>query len=310
MFLLWAFQWWKRANSLSLANPDNRTAAKPVVLEDLRKFLAEADRIIVKDSPEIGAKTLFDSTDKKDLEELRERLTLETPGAGEWFHCMCNGTPALYVYQRGSQRLELTNHHGLSIRCSLWDSDVRIIDTEKWISWFDDRRISGPREEIEAMRGQHAQSKKDWERWLTAMPKAVQPVWSDALGQFGRVDHVPLRIALEQEMPDQGERILALLEWFGSGSGPWSGFPSYEIAAEKLLLDFSTTDIVAAIQSKRLSPAQTEGTARLFGGWTFGKLRPKDLKELPNALKKDLWLHTQNTNDKDKISRARRAFTG
>jgi hypothetical protein len=141
--------------------------------------------------------------------------------------------------------------------------------------------------------------------WLTAMPKAVQLVWSGALAQFGEVDLVPLRAALEQEMPDRGGRILALLEWFGSGSG----FPSYEIAAEKLILDFSTTDIVTAIQSKRLSPAQTERAARLFGGWTFGKQWPKDLKELPNTLKKDLWLHTQNTKDKDKISRARRAFT-
>jgi hypothetical protein len=279
------------------------------VLEDLRKLLAEADRIVVKDSPQTWAKTLFVSNDKKDLEELWESLTLETPGAGEWFHCMCYGTPALYIYQRGSQRLELTNHHGLSIRCSLWDSDLRIIDTEKWLSWFDDRRISGPRQEIEAMRGEHAQRKKDWERWLTAMPKAIQLVWSGAIAQFGKVDLVPLRAALEQEMPDRRERILALLEWFGSGSGPWSGFPSYEIAAEELILDFSTTDIVAAIQSERLSPAQTEGAARLFGGWTFGKQRPKDLKELPNALKKDLWLHTQNTKDKDKFSRARAAFT-
>jgi len=309
MFLLFAFQWWKRANPLSLAIPYTPTADKLVVIEDLRKILAEADRIVVKDSPETWAKTLFDSTDKEDLEDLWESLTLETPGAGEWFHCMCNGTPALYVFQQGCQLLELTNHHGQSIRCSLWDSDVRIVDEERWLSWFDLRGISGPRREYEAMQARGEQHKKDWQRWLDTMPKALAPVWVNALDELGNADPAPHRAALERDMPDRNERILALLEWFGSGAGPWSGFPSYEIVAEKLILDFSTTDIVAAIQSERLSPAQTEGAARLFGGWTFGKQRPKDLKELPNALKKDLWLHTQNTKDKDKISRARRAFT-
>jgi hypothetical protein len=309
MFLQWAFRWWKRENLLSLAIPDKPTATKPVVLEDLHKLLEEADRIVVKHSPEAGAEALFDSTDKKDLEELWKSLTLEAPETGEWSHCMCHGTPALYVYQHGRELLQLTNHHGLAIRCSLWDSDVRVIDNEKWLSWFDDRGISAPRQEIKAMRGHHAQSKKDWERWLTAMPKAVQLVWSGAIAQFGEVDLVPLRAALEQEMPDRGERILALLEWFGSGAGPWSGFPSYESAAENLLLDFPTAEIIKAAQSASLSSAQTEGAARLLAGWAFGRKRAKDLKELPEALKKALWHHTEFSKDKDKIERAKRVFT-
>jgi hypothetical protein len=276
------------------------------VPEDLRKILASADKIVVKASPKRWSTILFESTDKKDLEDLWRSLALEPPA--EWFHCMCDGTPAMYVYERGCESVLLTNHHGVSIRCSLWDSDVRITDTEKWLSWFDERRIPGPRREVEAMRAREAQSNKDWERWLTAMPKALRAVWSSALLDFGRVDLGPLRSELERSIPGRSERILALLEWFGSGSGPWSGFPSYEIAAENLLLDFSTTDIVSATQSSTLSPAQTEGAARLFGGWSFGRQRPEGLKEVPVALKKELWLHTQNTKDKDKFLRARRAF--
>lgn len=282
------------------------TANTAVVLEDLRKILAAADKIVVKTRPTRLSRILFESTDKKDLEDLWRSLVLEPPA--EWFHCMCDGTPAIYVYERGRELAELTNHHGLSIRCSLWDSDVRITDTEKWLSWFDARRISGPREEVEKMRAQQAQSMQDWEKWLAAMPNALRTVWSNALGEFGSVDLDPLRSELESSIPDSGERILALLEWFGSGAGPWSGFPSYESAAENLLLDFSTIDLIAATQSKRLSPAQTEGAARLFGGWSFAQQRSEGLRVLPDALKKDLWLHTQNTNDKDKFLRARRAF--
>jgi hypothetical protein len=53
-----------------------------------------------------------------------------------------------------------------------------------------------------------------------------------------------------------------LLEWFGFGAGPWPGFPFYEKAAEELLLGYPTTEIVAAIQSSSIGPAQTEGAAR------------------------------------------------
>ena len=134
---------------------------KPVVLEDLRQILANADKIVVKANTTRWSATLFKSTEKKDLEDLWRSLTLEPPA--EWFHCMCDGTPALYVYQRGSQRVQLTNHHGVSVRCSLWDSDVRITDTDKWLLWFDERGIPGPRQEVEAMHARQTQGKKDWE---------------------------------------------------------------------------------------------------------------------------------------------------
>jgi hypothetical protein len=182
------------------------------------------------------------------------------------------------------------------------------MDTEKWLLWFDERGIPAPRLEVEAMRARQEQGKKDSERWLGAMPKAVRAVWSHALGQFGRVDIAPLRTALQRDMPDEGGRILALLEWYGSGAGPWSGFPSYEAAGEELLLDYSTRTIVKAIESTQLSLAQTEGAARLFAGWSFGKQRPEDRRQLPDALKKALWHHTKDTKDEDKRSRAKRAF--
>jgi hypothetical protein len=168
--------------------------------------------------------------------------------------------------------------------------------------------MAGPRQEVEAMRIQQEQGKRDWERWLGTMPKAIRPVWADALGQVGRVDTAPLRAALERDMPNESDRILALLEWFGSGAGPWSGFPSYEAAAEELLLGFSTTLIVKAIESARLSPSQIEGAARLFAGWSFGQQRPGDLKDLPDGLKEALWQHTKDTQDKDKLGRAKRAL--
>lgn len=281
-------------------------AKRTVVLEDLREILVGADQIVVRSDPTSSSETLFESKDKKDLVDLWGSLALEPPS--EWFQCMCGGAPALYVYDRGRERVRLTNHHGLSIRCSLWKTDVRIADTEKWLQWFDQRGITAPRQEVEAARAQQKQNRKDWDKWMDAMPTALKAVWSNALGAFGMVDVVPLRSALQFGATSRSECILALLEWFGSGAGPWSGFPSYESAAEDLLFDFSTTEIIMAAESMSLNPAQTEGLARLFAGWSFGNQRPDDLIQLPEPLKQSLWAHSQNTHDKDKYWRAKNAF--
>jgi hypothetical protein len=122
------------------------------------------------------------------------------------------------------------------------------------------------------------------------------------------MDITPLRAALEREVPNETSHILALLRWFGSGAGPWSGFPHYESAAEDLLLGYPTAKIVEAIQSTSLGPAQAEGAARLFGGWEFQEQRPGGLEEVPETLKKVLWNHVKDTKDTDKLSRAARAF--
>ena len=186
------------------------------------------------------------------MDALQGSLLLDPPE--EPFHCMCIGSPALYLYGPADEIVVLTNHHGLSIRCSLWTSDVRINNSEKWLSWFDRRGMSGPRQEFEKMRAEQERGKRDWDKWVTAMPKAIVPVWSYSLGQFSCVDITPLRAALEREVRNETSRILALLQWFGSGAGPSSGFPSYEAAAEELLLEYPTARIVEAIQSSSVSP--------------------------------------------------------
>jgi hypothetical protein len=117
---------------------------------------------------------------------------------------------------------------------------VVIADIDKWVRWFDDHGISSVREEVEYTKAQAIKRQKDWEKWTKAMPNSIKPLWEDAIGNFGEVDTKPLINALKKEMPDQTRRILALLEWFGSGAGPWSGFPSYESAAEKMLLEYRT----------------------------------------------------------------------
>jgi hypothetical protein len=157
---------------------------------------------------------------------------------------------------------------------------------------------------------QAAERKKaedDQNRWLAAMPASIKPLWPGVADQmFPNV--FPLRGPLAEEYPDVTKRILKLLEWYGNGAGPWSGYPSYEDAATDLLHDYPTKTILAAIQSSTLSDAQTEGAARFFGSWDFSKRRPGDLALLPDSLKKTLLEHSLKSSDTDKQGRAKHAF--
>ncbi|HEX6902498.1 MAG TPA: hypothetical protein VF789_22450 [Thermoanaerobaculia bacterium] len=278
----------------------------PVQPEKLAELIGRADKIVVFESPMEGAEVLFSSTDPRDIREFRDSLALAAPPEG--FHCMCIGEPAVRLYREGKELALVTNHHGNSVRSSLWTSDAIVKDPEKWLAWFDARKIPGPRREFEGMMADEKNYKKAYERWLAAMPKSVEPLWDEVMEDEFSPDLEPARKALAKEFPDVQPRILALFAWYGSGDGPWSGFPSYESVAEELLLDFPTPDLIAAAQSENLSESQIEGAARLFGGWEFSQRRPDDRKNLPAPLKARLLEHSLKSTDADKLGRARSAF--
>ena len=286
--------------------PGDTKPKRPVAPEKLAQLIERADRIVVREFPSADAEILFESKDKADLDALKQCLTVE--GSGEWFHCMCIGEPSVHIFSGDEELVQVTNHHGLSIRCSLWDSDARILDVEKWLSWFDDRGIDGPRKEVEETRVREAAQDRNWKKWISAMPEGLRPVWEDSLDGFGDVDTAALRDALKTSVAGKAGQIRALLTWFGSGAGPWSGFPSYESAAEELLLDYEISEIVEAMDIGNLTHEQAEGAARLFGGWNFSRKYPKGTRRIPGDIKRALWNHVKQTEDQDKRARAKRAF--
>ena len=82
----------------------------------------------------------------------------------------------------------------------------------------------------------------------------------------------------------------------------------YESVAEEMLLEYSTPELLTAIQSSPLTEQEKEGTARLFGGWDFNNRRPEDHALIPADLKKVLLDHSLVSTDQDKIGRAQSAF--
>jgi hypothetical protein len=284
-----------------------RSGGGAVQPDELARLIDRADKLVVLQGPWDGSAVLFESSDRRDLDALKSSLRVERPEQD--LHCMCDGTPAIFLYANGEKVGQLTNHHGELIRCSLWRSDARLVDAEAFLRWFDDRKLPGPRKEYEAGLEQYRKS-QDYERkWVEAMPTALQPLWPAARRSFDP-DLTPLRKALAEQLPAKNDRILALFTWYGSGAGPWSGYPSYEDVAENMLLDYSSAELLAVVEGRKLTEAQTEGAARLFGGWTFSQRRPNDRRLLPAGLKASLLEHSLAGADGDKRGRALSAFGG
>lgn len=272
---------------------------------DLAKLFDRADKLVVFQEPWDGSAVLFESSNRRDLDALKMSLRVEQPE--EFLHCKCDGTPAIVLYANGVKIGQVTNHHARLVRCSLWESDARLVDAEAFLKWFDERKIPGPRQEYEAGLERDKKFRDNERKWIEGMPASLRPLWTAAKRAFD-TDLVPLRKALAEQIPEKNARILALFAWYGSGAGPWSGFPSYEDIAEKMLLDYSTAELLAAVKGKELDEARTEGVARLFGGWTFSRLRPNDRRLLPADLKARLLAHVRAGGDADRRARAQRAF--
>lgn len=75
-----------------------------------------------------------------------------------------------------------------------------------------------------------------------------------------------------------------------------------------MLLEIDTRGILHAVQSKSLSEAQLEGTARYFAGGAFSRSK-NELSLVPITLQKALLAHVEKSANQDNIERARAAFS-
>lgn len=286
----------------------------PVDPTALSSVIDSADRIVVYKTEMKDAPMLYESKAPEDIAEFDKALTISLPRDGEKTFCTCIAEPDIRLYRQGLQVGEIRMFSGTSIGVPSWDSDASIADPDRWMKWFDRRNISGPRNQFEEEQQQAIAARAAYVRWTTAMPESIRPLWpyhSDMETTQPSMMQV-FAHALETHTPDRQQRARILFSWFGSGLGPWSGFPAYEETAENLLLQLPTDDLVMAAESRDLTEAELEGAARLFGGWTFSHQRPHDRGRLPTELKRRLLEHVRKTaagpRDTDRQNRATAAF--
>jgi hypothetical protein len=286
---------------------------RPPDQNDLNKLfdaISKADRVAVfrVDEGTEAENLIYSSSKPKDLIAFRTAIRVEPPK--EWFRCACTATTIIRLYKKGQALGSLEIYTGADVYFSAWQGDAMIANPEPWFNWLDQRSISWPRAEYNReMAGEKAEREAE-ERWVKTMPTSLVPLWPDSFqpDALMNYDLGPLDAALNREYPDKDTRIRSLLAWYGSGTGPWSGYPAYEEVAAKLLLEYSTSELLLAVQSSPMGEEQIEGAARLFAGWDFRHARPADNALLPVELKRLLLNHSLKSTDQDKLERARKAF--
>ena len=269
----------------------------------LHAAIAGADRIVVQGRDGTAAPGRFESSDRRDIASFDAALRISAPE--DRMRDFCEGTPEVKLFRGAELVAAITYHHGSVMRAAGWDTDVFLDDPEPLIRWFSDRAIPGPRREAE----QAIQVERDAEEWLAAMPASLQPFWDDMRdSEWPDFDLAPLRGPLAKQLPVTADRVRALFRWYGSGAGPWSGYPAYEDAAAHLLLEYPIDDLLAVADAPELDAAELEGAARLLAGWDFSQRRADDLLKLPPPLKARLLAHSLTSGDRDKRGRAETAF--
>ena len=234
------------------------------------------------------------------LDEFKEVLRIVDGPAG---HCMCFGDPSLELLDPGGERLALIAvHHGLGIRWRAWKDDAQLADGVRLLEWLARHSVEYPLAAFRETEADAERAQAAFERWVVAAP----PCLSDLVLEFDEFGD-PARpdvwaTAVQDAYPEKDQRALALLAWHGSGCGPWSGYPAYETAVEKLIEGMSTSSISEAIGAPGVSDAQLEGAARYLAGRCSREQRD----QVPLALRKRLVEQIEGTGDEDKIVRVRK----
>lgn len=274
-------------------------------LAELFALIDRADQIVVYSEGFKRESVLYRSSDRKDFRELKAAITLKPQGGP--FDCACVDGPEIALIKSNKEVATVWNHAGTAIGSSVWEGDWENGNPDRWLHWFDVRGMKFPREFFEQTQAQYKKSVVDEQRWLAAMPASLKPLWLEARKKYDPPnfpDLKPLAAALETQYPDENVRIRALMVWYGSGAGPWSGFPGYEEIAEKLLRQYPTIDLIRAIENRKLSDPELEGAARILRGWT----PVPDATPIPEQLRRTLLEHCLKSTDDDKLTRARKAF--
>ncbi len=282
----------------------------------LNDMMSSANRIRIIDAGMEGGKAmkgevLLDTENPKDITEFRSLLSIIEDHRA-FGYCMCLGEPTIEFYKDKKLIATIALHHGRSIRWNEWKADVILKDNEKLLDWLANHHVKKPKQEYEEDVRLEKESEKRYEKWLSAMPAPIRVRW-EKIDWSTTIE--PSQKTLDDlwsvanaSFPDRKDLVLSLITWYGSGAGPWSGFPSYESAPEELLLRIDTREIVKNVLDENLSVSQLEGTARYLCGWSFHKKKPEDKALIPEDLKQRILAHVKKQNDKDKITRAQKSL--
>lgn len=266
----------------------------------LDKMFAKAKRIRVIDAGTRNGKLDdFTSRGRGTLETLLEvapadfaafRAVFQIATPEDSFYCMCRGWPVVEIDGGFLRKYRFGLHHGGSVRFDGWDSDAPLANGRALVEWLAAHGVAGPLEDVKQAELRDAEMTDHLARWRAAMPPCLVPLGDAAfaflMGDGEQALYMQAREALAAAYPNPAERVMALVRWYGSGAGPWSGYPAYESLPEKLLREHPIEKIVEIVAAVETSTVELEGTARLVA-----VRRPSSI---PAALRAKLVAHVED----------------
>jgi hypothetical protein len=257
------------------------------------------------DPAHVGTIPAFETASRADLVSFGKAFEIQP---SEWFHCLCVGELVIELRGGGSLLAELTLHHGKSIRWGGWNSDVLLKNGRSAVEWLAEHGVEQPLRNFEADQSRRNVAAQARNKWQAAMPPCLSkflPRLTNDFFAFGATAAELREIdqALAAAYGSEEEIAIHLLDWFGHGEGPWSGFPVYEHTAEKLLLRHPSSVIVRSLKTRQLTWEQVEAAARLFSSFSFFTQRQADLKSIPPQLMARLASHMQTSHLADNRER-------
>lgn len=249
----------------------------------------------------VEPKVFYETSDPDEITSLVEAL--QTGPGGGW-HCMCCGTLLYEIESKaGTRRISL--HHGESLRAENEFENLPLLNPDACMAWLSARGITFVREEYDEAVRHATVAQAQAERWRAALPTSLAPFFDDMGG--GGQPNPEWAAALAAEYPDLQQRAVVLFRLFGSGAGPWSGYPTYEHVPEVFLAEMPAQVLIAAA-ADATDDRVTEGAARLFAGWEVRRRLPGDRVVLPAELKHRLLAHAERCENEDNRARAQTAF--
>ncbi len=123
-------------------------------------------------------RTLYSSGKQADISALANAIVVDAQKG--LYPCPCLPVIDLFFTRLGKDLGSISVDLQLTIAYSRWPGNVRLSNPEKFLRWFDARGITAPRRNFEALNAMEKTLDLASERWLRAVPSALQPLWKKA----------------------------------------------------------------------------------------------------------------------------------
>ena len=263
----------------------------PPTQASLDELFARATRVRIFDEGAssgraTGLELLAEARDSE-VAEVREHLRIQEDGATRY--CMCLGDLAVELLAGEERLVMLSSHHARTLRLRGWSSDALLVDGPALARWLSSRGVPGPLASYDRDRESERKEQAARRVWVAAAPPClVEDLRRFEVHDAGRYAEKPSEHDVAESLIREAYATpelasAALLAWYGTGAGPWSGYPGYEVLPDTLLLRIGLPEAHAAAVAST-DEAVLRGAARLFSAYAIGSKKRSDVLAVPEAL--------------------------